>query len=319
MRIDDLRPLGIFAGLTDDQLAELLTGGTEIAITTGVDLFREGEAAEFWWVLVDGAISLIRHTGREETVVARMDEPGRWAGGFRAWDEHGTYLATGRGAAPGRVLRVPAAVLRELADAWFPFAVHLISGLYRTARSIESTVRQRESLVTLGTLAAGLAHELNNPASAATRAAAALQTSNDGLLSALTRLAEGNISATQFAALDSLRRQIAAPVADVDPLARADREDAVAAWLSRAGVKEPDRIARPLAAAGVDPAWCAQAASVLHGSAVEPALEWVSSTLVDGCAAVRGQGVDATNLRAGQRSPVVFADGSGLAAASVGD
>ena len=57
MRVDDLRPLGIFAGLTDDQLAELLAGGTEMAITPGVDLFREGEAAESWWVLVDGEVA----------------------------------------------------------------------------------------------------------------------------------------------------------------------------------------------------------------------------------------------------------------------
>jgi signal transduction histidine kinase len=278
MRVDDLRSLALFDGLTDDQLAELLAGGTEIAIAPGVDLFREGEAAEFWWVLVDGAISLLRHAGREESVVARMDEPGRWAGGFRAWDEGGTYLATGRGAVPGRVLRVPAAVLRELTNAWFPFGVHLISGLYRTARSIEATARQRESLVTLGTLAAGLAHEINNPASAATRAAAALQTASDGLLSSLTRLAEDGISAAQFAAVDSLRRQVAPPVPDADPLARADREDALAAWLSRAGVRQADRIARSLAAAGVDPAWCAQVAGVVQPSGLEPALEWLSST-----------------------------------------
>ena len=278
MRVDDLRSLALFDGLTDDQLAELLAGGTEVAIAPGIDLFREGEPAEFWWVLVDGAISLVRHAGREETVVARMDEPGRWAGGFRAWDDAGTYLATGRGAVPGRTLRVPAAVLRELTNAWFPFGVHLISGLYRTARSIEATARQRESLVTLGTLAAGLAHEINNPASAATRAAAALQTASDGLLSSLTRLAEDGISAAQFAAIDSLRRQVGPPVPDADPLARADREDALAAWLSRAGVGQADRIARPLAAAGVDPAWCAQVAGVLQQSALEPALDWLGNT-----------------------------------------
>ena len=278
MRVDDLRPLALFEGLTDDQLAELLAGGTEVAIEPGVDLFREGEAAEFWWVLVDGAISLVRHTGREETVVARMDEPGRWAGGFRAWDDAGTYLATGRGAVPGRVLRVPAAVLRGLSNTWFPFGVHLISGLYRTARSIEATARQRESLVTLGTLAAGLAHEINNPASAATRAAAALQTASDALLSSLTRLADAGITAAQFAAVDSLRRRVATPVPDADPLARADREDALAAWLSRAGVGQADRMARPLAAAGVDLAWCAQVADVLQQSELEPALDWLANT-----------------------------------------
>ena len=143
MRVDDLRALSIFDGLTDDQLADLIKGGTEVRIESGLELFHEGEHADFWWVLIDGAIDLIRHVGREDTVVARMDVPGRWAGGFRAWDEHGTYLATGRGASDGRVLKVPAEVLRDRADAWFPFGTHLIAGLYRTARSIESTARQR--------------------------------------------------------------------------------------------------------------------------------------------------------------------------------
>ncbi|HET9556463.1 MAG TPA: ATP-binding protein, partial [Actinomycetota bacterium] len=120
MRADQLRPLPIFDGLSDGQLAELAEGGAEIPIEPGVDLFREGEHADFWWVLIDGAIDLVRHVGREDTVVARMDVPGRWAGGFRAWDEHGVYLATGRGATAGRVLRVPAEVLRERSNAWFP-------------------------------------------------------------------------------------------------------------------------------------------------------------------------------------------------------
>jgi signal transduction histidine kinase len=189
MRADRLRPLPIFDGLSDGQLAELAEGGAEVPIEPGVDLFREGEHADFWWVLIDGAIDLVRHVGREDTVVARMDVPGRWAGGFRAWDEHGVYLATGRGAAAGRVLRVPAEVLRERSNAWFPFGGHLIQGLYRTARSIESTARQRESLVTLGTLAAGLAHEINNPAAAATRAVDALQSACATLVSSLGRLA----------------------------------------------------------------------------------------------------------------------------------
>jgi len=279
MRVDDLRPLRIFDGLTDEQLAELVEGGTEVPVEPGVDLFREGEHADFWWLLVDGSIDLIRHVGREDTVVARMDVPGRWAGGFRAWDEQGVYLATARGVAAGRVLRVPAELLRERSSSWFPFGGHLIQGLYHTARSIESTARQRESLVTLGKLAAGLAHELNNPASAAERAVNALESACADLLSSVGLLARGGLSAGQFAALDALRAEIEPPAVDPDPLALADREEALSTWLTGHGVVREWTIAPPLAAAGVDSAWCERAAAVLEGPALEAGLEWVASSL----------------------------------------
>jgi len=279
MRVDDLRPLNLFNGLTDDQLAELVEGGSEVHVEPGLDLFHEGEHADFWWVLIEGAIDLVRHVGREDVVVGKMDAPGRWAGGFRAWDEHGAYLATGRAVGAGRVLRVPAEVLRELSNAWFPFGGHLIEGLYKTARTIESTARQRDSLVTLGTLAAGLAHEINNPAAAATRAIDALEDVGQTLLSSLGRLARGEISAAQFTALDELRREIRPPAAGLDPLALADAEERLSAWLTRHGVERDWIIAAPLAAAGVDLAWCERAATVLEGTGLEPGLEWVASTL----------------------------------------
>jgi signal transduction histidine kinase len=177
------------------------------------------------------------------------------------------------------VLRVPAAVLRERSDAWFPFGGHLIQGLYRTARSIESTARQRESLVALGTLAAGLAHELNNPASAATRAVDALQAACDALVASMGRLAGGEVSAGQLAALDALRDELAPRTPDPDPLDRADREQALAAWLTRHGVERAWTLAPALAAAGADPAWCGRAAAVLDGPALAAGLEWVASTL----------------------------------------
>jgi len=278
MRVDELRTLSLFDGLTDNQLAELVENGTEVRIVPGVDLFREGEHADFWWVLVDGTIDLVRHVGREDVLVARMDLPGRWAGGFRAWDEQGVYLATGRGVTGGRVLRVPAEVLRERSDSWFPFGGHLIEGLYRTARSVESTARQRSALITLGTLAAGLAHEINNPASAATRAVDSLDTTCQELLSSLVRLAHDDISAAQFAALDALRREIEPLATEPDPLVRADREEVLSLWLTRHGIEHEWTIAPPLAAAGVDLDWCTRAAVLLDGSALEPGLEWVAST-----------------------------------------
>jgi signal transduction histidine kinase len=274
----DLARLPIFSGLSEAQLGQLAEAGMAVPIESGVTLFSEGDPAEYWWLLVDGSIDLLRHVGREDTVVARMDAPGRWAGGFRAWDEHGTYLATGRGAKPGRVFRLPAEVLRERFAEWFPFGAHLISGLYHTARSIESTARQRSSLITLGTLAAGLAHELNNPASAATRAADALDVASRGVLDALSWLARNEISAAQFTALDALRRQLDPQPADVDPLDRSDREQALLSWLTQHEVGRPWQLASTLTSAGADADWCGRVATILPGADLEPALRWVADT-----------------------------------------
>jgi signal transduction histidine kinase len=279
MRADDIRFFALFDGLTGDQLTELVEGSDEVRIEPGVELFHEGEHADYWWVLVDGAVDLVRHIGREDTVVGRMDVPGRWAGGFRAWDEHGVYLATARGATAGRVLRVPAEVLRDRLNAWFPLGRHLIEGLYRTARSIESTARQRASLITLGTLSAGLAHEINNPAAAVTRAVDDLEIAVQTLLSSLRRLAHDEISAKQFAALDALRQQIESAAGVRDPLAIADQEEILASWLADRGVADEWTIAPPLAAAGADLDWCERVAEALDGPGLQAGLEWVASTL----------------------------------------
>jgi signal transduction histidine kinase len=279
MRGSDLRPLGLFDGLNDDQLDDLARSGDEVRIEPGIELFHEGDHADFWWVLIDGVIDLRRHVGREDTVVGRMDVPGRWAGGFRAWDEHGVYLATGRAVSDGRVLRVPAEVLRDRSSAWFPFGVHLIKGLYATARTIESTARQRDSLVTLGTLSAGLAHEINNPAAAASRSVDGLEEACETLLTSLRRLATAGISAAQFAALDELRCELESPTDTKDPLALADSEDELSDWLASRGVARDWLVAPPLAAAGADLTWCERAAAVLDDAPLEAGLEWVASAL----------------------------------------
>ena len=279
MRVDDLRALSLFDGLTDDQLAELVDGGTEVRIEPGVDLFREGEHADFWWVLVDGAIDLVRHVGREDTVVARMDVPGRWAGGFRAWDEQGVYLATGRGVTAGgcsgcrpkccgsgptpgsrsadtssrgsTAPHAPSSRRHGSASPWSP------SALSPPASRTRSTTRRRP------------------PPGRSTRLEAACQT----LLSSLGRLAHDDISAAQFAALDALRREIEPLAADPDPLARADREQALSlvarpATASSASGSSRRRSPPPEStspgASGPRPCW--------QGSALEPGLEWVAST-----------------------------------------
>ncbi|MGY1667264.1 ATP-binding protein [Geodermatophilus sp. SYSU D00696] len=276
--LDDLRGLGLFAGSDDDQLRALLDAGTEVAFACGDVLFEEDHPALSWWVLLQGCIDLIRHVGPDETRLGTMDVPGRWAGGFRAWDEHGAYLATGRATSAGRVLRVPADELRRLWAARFPLGLPLIEGVSRSARNYETMARQREALAALGKLAAGLAHELNNPAAAATRAVDALGEAHADVLAAMRRLTAAAVTDEQFTHLDALRRDLDSrpPLA---PMALADREDELADWLSERGVTRDWVLAPTLAGAGADVAWAEQVAAALDPERLEAGLDWVAGTL----------------------------------------
>ncbi len=279
MAIDELRSLFLFAGVSDEQLRQLSDAGTIVSFQEGDVLFQEGEPADFWWVLLDGRIELLRRSGHEVSVIAVMDRPGLWAGGFRAWTDSVGYLATARATGPGRMLQVPARELGEFVRTWFPFSLHLIQGFFQTVRIIDALARQRDSLIALGTLAAGLAHELNNPASAATRAVDELQATCDRLLTSLVHLAEGSMSAEQFVALDALRRGIEPPPLGADPLAVADREEALTDWLDAHDVPRSWEKAAALASGGVDVEWCERVAQLLDADALGTGLEWAASAL----------------------------------------
>lgn len=279
MDTQELRGLPLFDGLTEAQLADLAEVSRESVSDPGQDLWREGQPADTWWILLDGSISLLKRVGKEETVVGVMGTPGQWAGGFSAWDPNGSCFATGRAIERSRLMEVPAEELRRLVDQWFAFGVHFIRGLVDTVRRVESTARQREALVALGTLAAGLAHEINNPAAAATRAVDSLQTTSEALMSSLARLASHGISPTQFADVDALRRAVEPTEAASSSLAAADREDDLSVWLTQQGVEQEWLIAPALAAAGLDIDWCDRVAAVLGPGPLASGIEWVAHSL----------------------------------------
>ena len=280
MDVEQLRNLFLFEGLDDGQLGQIVSAGEEVPFEEGTVLFVEGDPADRWWVLLSGRVDLVRRAGRRDAVVlTTMERPGVWAGGFQAWNPQSSYLATARGARAGSMLRLPSSALGELVRSWFPFSAHFIEGFFQTVRSMDTLSRQRESLIALGTMAAGLAHELNNPASATARAVDALQETADALLSSLVRLAERSLLAEQFIALEGLRRELAPPTSGDDPLLVADREEAVADWLADHDVDDGWSIAPTLAAAGADVDWCERAAGVLDDATLGPGLEWVAGTL----------------------------------------
>ena len=110
---------------------------------------------------------------------------------------------------PSRFFVLDAAVFAELMQDWFPMAVHLLEGLFFGNRNAQAAIGQRERLLALGSLSAGLTHELNNPAAAAVRATSALRERVAGMRHKLGMIAGGKWDRTTLETLIKLQEEAA--------------------------------------------------------------------------------------------------------------
>jgi signal transduction histidine kinase len=158
-------------------------------------------------------------------------------------------------------------------------AVHLLEGLFIGQRNSAELVGQRERLLALGKLTAGLTHELNNPAAAASRAAAALRERFAGMRHKLALLSEGRLDGAVLRALTGLQEELVARVGsapELTALERADREDELGDWLDDRDVGGGYELAGVFIGAGLGPADLQRVADAVEPAALEPALRWLA-------------------------------------------
>jgi signal transduction histidine kinase len=161
---------------------------------------------------------------------------------------------------------------------WFPMAVHLLEGLFFGNRNTQLVVGERERLLALGSLSAGLTHELNNPASAAVRATSALRERIAGLREKLRSIAAKELPATALDTLIVLQTEAVERVAKapaLSPIETSDREDQLADWLDEADVPGGWELAPVFVQAGLDTAWLDRVAAAVDPDLLTGALKWV--------------------------------------------
>ena len=283
-RPDELRTLFLFEKLTDAQLEWLCQRGRVEVFPAG-PVYAEGDPATAFYVLLDGTVMLSRRVGSDDIDAGRTSERGVYAGAWLAYLGDRVpqlYPSSMRATEPSRFFVLDADVFAQLMREWFPMAVHLLEGgtVYRT--NMQELTGQRERLLALGSLSAGLTHELNNPAAAAVRATASLRDRISGLRRKLGAIAGGGWDSTALQTLVQLQEEAAdrvpkAPV--LSPLQASDLEDAITDWLDSREIGDGWQLAPAFVAAGLDVAWLERVAATVSGETLEGALRWLACTV----------------------------------------
>ncbi len=271
---DELRTLFLFEKLTDDQLAWLCRQGHVEQAEPGL-LYAEGQPAQKLYVLLQGTLVMSRRVGADDIETGRTSSVGVYAGAFMAYlgdRVPQVYNNSVRVTEPSRFFVLDSDKFAQLMSDWFPMAVHLLEGLIFGNKSAQEAIGQRERLLALGSLSAGLTHELNNPASAAVRATAALRERVAGMRRKLGMIAGSPHPPMALAALVGLQEQAAERVAkapSLSPMEASDREDALTGWLDGHGITSGWELAPVFVQAGLDTAWLDQVAATMAEEAAE--------------------------------------------------
>ena len=282
---DELRALFLFEKLTDDQLDWLCQRGRVENFPAG-PVYAEGDPAACFFVLLEGTVVLSRRVGADDVEVSRTSQPGAHAGAWQAYLGDRVpqlYTNSMRVTEGSRFIVLDATAFAELVKGWFPMAVHLIEGhvFYRT--DLQELTAQRERLLALGSLSAGLTHELNNPAGAAVRAAAELRERVAGTWRRLSAIAAGPYQRGTVETLIKLQEAAVGRVPTTQaltPLEASDREDGITDWLESHGLEDDGwQLAPTLVAAGLDIAWLEHVAASVEDAALAEAVRWLVYTV----------------------------------------
>src|SRR5579863_481645 len=247
-----LRGVPAFQGLPEDQIDWFLSQAQDLRVKAGDTYARQGDPADAMTVLLEGQFQWRGELGGETLVVELK------AGdvtGVLPFSRMKKFTLSGRALTDGRVLRFPAVLFPQLVQKMPELATRLVGLMSDRIREATRFEQQRDRLAALGKLSAGLAHELNNPASAAKRASSQLRDNLVRIRNASHELGRRDLTAAQRTEIEKLEAAITqADGPPPDPLAASDLEDRIDSLLRSHGQDDLWQLAADLARRNFKPA-----------------------------------------------------------------
>ena len=232
MNIHDLRKSPLFQGLSDEELKKLMDMAEPVSLRAGEILIRQGEPGDAAYVVIRGEFEVQKQTGQsliKIDVRNTGDVVGEMALLSRA-PRNATLIAK----TDGEVLRIPQEAFEKLLQSSTTAAMAVLHWVMSRLTQNESLLHQQEKMAALGTMSAGLAHELNNPSAAAQRSAAQLKDSQSRWLTLTHQIESAAFRQGQTDWLDTFiqeaTRRFGSPV-KLDALERIDQVDQLQSWL----------------------------------------------------------------------------------------
>lgn len=277
---EQLRTLFLFEALDDDQLTWLAERGRVVEYPAGATIHAEGAPASCFFMLLSGTMAMSGRVQGGEIELFRSDYYGSYTGAFDAYlgeRRSQVYSGTARAITDCRLFELPAADFGRAVREWFPMATHLLEGRTIQGQAATDTLARHERLVALGTVTAGLTHELNNPVAALTSASARLRDMLAEMREKIGVIVRSQLPADQLEAVadlaaEALEKRRSAP--RLSPLDASDREEELADWLEDHEVTGAWEIAPTLVAAGVDRAWLERVAEAVPPPHLEVGLSY---------------------------------------------